>query len=483
MDVLRSGLRTPMYGRHVAAPPPAAAATVGAAASLGMPLMTSTSGSLPQPTPRGAGPSSVERSNSLLGRGALSIALAASPIPAAGADQPPWSVSTPVGAGTADLLSLESRLPSNVVFDEREVIGGEPLLGPASSLRSFTAAAVGPDGSGGAGNLSPAAALGALAGCTVPLSLEVRSPLPVAQQRHKPESSSPSYAEVGSGPASGPATWPAPGPAAGSTSGPATWPAPGPAPGPAAGSTSGPAAGRDSSEPSDGSILDALLDELIDQLAEKMARKQTAAAAATIATSAAASAAAPPSLPLSQPAATAAKLHSVSVSHATKYGEQAVGEEEEEAEPIGGVLRQPPRSHPRSAPTRDDVDRSLTPTAFRLPLKGGGGGGSGPTWRRYSSHSSVVTAGVTDDDGRDYGDDDEDDDDEDGGDDDTWGGGGEEEDEEYRLGTTSGTEGMVVLQDGEVELLTVSSAVSFHHIGRIIGPRVIHHWEDHRPEG
>ena len=440
MDALRSGLRTPMYGRHAAVPPPAAAAVSGSAttAALGLPLLTSTSGSLPQPTPRGAGPLRVERSNSLLGRGTLSIALAASPIPAAGADQPPWSVSRPVGAGTADLLSLESRLPSNVVFDEREVIGGGPLLEVALPLHSVAAtAAVGPEGSGGAGDLSPAA------------SRDVRNPLPVAQQRHKPESSGPSYAEVGSGPAPGPAARPAPGPAAGSTS--------------------GPAAGRDSSEPSDGSILDALLDELIDQLAEKMARKQTAAAAAAIATSAAASAAAPPSLPLSQPAATAAKLHSVSVSHATKYGEQAVGEEEEEAEPIGGVLRQPPRSHPRSAPTRDDVDRSLTPTAFRLPLKGGGGGGSGPTWRRYSSHSSVVTAGVTDDDGRDYGDDDEDDDDEDGGDDDTWGGGGEEEDEEYRLGTTSGTEGMVVLQDGEVELLTVSSAVSFHH------------WEFNRP--
>ena len=102
------------------------------------------------------------------------------------------------------------------------------------------------------------------------------------------------------------------------------------------------------------------------------------------------------------------------------------------------------RFHPMSAPTRDAVQRATTPTTFRPPGGRKSGGSKGSTWHHYSGQSSVNGA-ISDD---------EDDDEGSPEDDDGW---GDSEEDEY-FGTTSGLD-ETVIPEGEMELLTVSPTV------------------------
>jgi len=178
-------------------------------------------------------------------------------------------------------------------------------------------------------------------------------------------------------------------------------------------------------------ILDALLDEIIGGLQEKpdgcpQALVEPALQSVPPLPPPPLAALAPSELP------TCVALQSVSITRAGKGTNLASLPE--------------PRQHRLSAPTRDEVHRASTPTSFRHPVvhyKASSRSG-GSTWQHYCSTTVSSVADRSDDGGE-----------EDGDEGDEWGG---DCGDDVFPGSTSGLDDM---QDGEVELLTVSPTVGY----------------------
>ena len=301
-----------------------------------------------------------------------------------------------------DLLSFGSRLPSNVVFDEREVLGELPATGEALLHAAEASSAKGKSE--------------AEIGHALPFTVSQEHPhkdtmlnttaLKPVEQALETAACVPRHHITGlEEPLAAP-----------------------------------------SSGPSDVVlVLNAILDDIIATLPERMDRfpltdttvqSQSTSYQLPVGTSALTSLASSPPLDKGD------TLYSTSITHGAAH-----------------ESRPEPRLHPSSAPTRDEVNRATTPTNFRSFVSHHKTNSrSGSTWQHYCSTNASSAAARSDDEHYDG--------EEEEGEGDGWGSdsGG---DDKYP-GSTSGLEDM---QDGEVELLTVSPTVGLLVIVVVTSPQ------------
>ena len=300
-----------------------------------------------------------------------------------------------------DLLSFGSRLPSNVVFDEREVLGELPATGEALLHAAEASSAMGTS-KAGIGHALPFTGSQEHPHKDTMLNATALKPIEVLETaacvpRHRITG----LEEPPAAPTSGPSDVVL--------------------------------------------ILNAILDDIIATLPERMDRfplTDTAVQSQSTSYQLPVGPSVLMSLASTPPIDKGDTLFSTSITHGAAH-----------------QSRPEPRLHPSSAPTRDEVHRATTPTNFRpFVSHHKTNSRSGSTWQHYCSTNASSAAARSDD--EDYEGEEEE------GEGDGWGSdsGG---DDKYP-GSTSGLEDM---QDGEVELLTVSPTVGLLVIVVVTSPQ------------